>query len=214
MSDRFADADPVLSVQNYFSWEKKMQWHFKGRKHGTLFWACIEESAAFTSATPEERSQTTAIVQSVLMTTVPSILEDLVHTATSAKLAWVGIKKIFEQGMQERKAHMLREFFNLKKGSDTILVFLLVLESRKQELKEKCKYTVDDDLHMHVLCDAVRKEYAQKLDVVELKDTYTCEDMKKALIYEGIRLRQLLTAWSSVTNSLSSRRQCVLCLRG
>jgi hypothetical protein len=85
---------------------------------------------------------------------------------------------------------MLREFLNLKQGSDTIPVFLLTLESKKKELKEKCKYTVDDDLQMLVLCEAVRKEYAQKLDVVKLKDTYTYEDMKKALISEDIRLRQ------------------------
>jgi hypothetical protein len=190
MSERFADAAPVLTLENYYSWERQMQWHLKGRKDGTLLWACVEESAAFTSATPENRSQATAIVQSVLMRTVPSILEDLVHTAASAKLAWSGIKKFFEQGMQERKAHMLREYLNLKQSADTIPVFLLTLESKKKELKEKCNYTVDDDLQMLVLCDAVRKEYAQKLDVVKLKDTYTYEDMKKALVSEDIRLRQ------------------------
>jgi hypothetical protein len=189
MSERFADAAPVLTLVNYYSWERQMQWHLKGRKDGTLLWGCIEESAGFTSATPEDRSQATAILQSALMRTVPSILEDLVHTATSAKLAWADIKRFFEQGMQERKAHMLREFLNLKQGLDTIPVFLLTLESKNKELKEQCKYTVDDDLQMLVLCEAVRKEYAQKLDVVKLKDTYTYKDMKKALISEDIRLR-------------------------
>jgi hypothetical protein len=190
MSDRLTDAAPILTLENYYSWEKKMQWHLKGRKDGTLLWSCIEESAVFTSATADERSQATALVQSVLMRTVPSILEDLVHTAASAKSAWGKIKSFFEQGMQERKAHMLREFLNLKQGSDTIPVFLLGLESKKLELREKCQYTVDDDLQMLVLCDAVRKEYSAKLDVVKLKDSYSYEDMKQALVSEDIRLRQ------------------------
>lgn len=190
MSYNSSDPTPVLTMENYFSWAKQMQWHIKGRNQGRILWSCVLESESFWERTPEEREEATARVQSLLMKAVPPVLEDTVHNAVSARGAWDTIKAFFEQGMQERKAHLLRQFLDMKQGSRTIPVFLLDLESKKLALREKCQYEVDEDLLMLVLTDAVRPEYMSKLDVVKLKDAYSYEDMKQSLIAEDARLRQ------------------------
>lgn len=188
---KHVDSIPSLTMDNYYSWAKQMEWHLKGRKQGVRLWQCVQQSeeAALVEVDDETQAELNAQVQSILMRAVPSVLEDTVHTATSARNAWLGIKCFFEQGNQERKASMLREFLSLKQGSQDIPVFLLELQSMRDALKEKCQYEVDEDLLMLVLTDAVRGEFAAKLDVVKLKDAYTFADMKQALISEDLRLR-------------------------